>query len=326
MKLQILTPHWHEEPEEITPLLESIALQQSVDFSEVGMIIVYDGDEATPLPEAEWEEKYPFEIRFIHAPHGGVSAARNAALDAATADYVMFCDADDCFCHMCGIYIVFCEIAKGFDTLTSNFTEETRAPGTNAPVYIKHEKDIVFVHGKIHRREYLVENNIRFNPELTIHEDSYFNILAQNCTQNAKYLPTPFYLWRWRDDSICRRDPDYIPKTYPQLIDSSDALVDELMRRGLSDRAMTFVCGMVFETYYTLNTPKWREERCAKYRAPAEQRLSRYINKHRELWEAVPLEQQMLASNTIRTRLVGEGMFMEDIAFHDWLKRVEEMK
>jgi len=108
-----------------------------------------------------------------------VSAARNAALDAATGEYVMFCDADDMFYNACGLYIIFKEInGEGFDSLVSTFVEETRNPITKEIFYLNHDVDSTFVHGKVHRRKYLIDNNIRWNNNLTIHEDSFFNILC----------------------------------------------------------------------------------------------------------------------------------------------------
>ena len=50
MKLQILVPHYKEDPNEIIPLLDSLQIQQSVDFEDFGVIIAYDGKESTPLP------------------------------------------------------------------------------------------------------------------------------------------------------------------------------------------------------------------------------------------------------------------------------------
>ena len=94
-KLQILIPHYKETVDEIKPLLDSIAIQQNVDFGEIGVVICHDGGTAINLP------KYPFQISQITQDHKGVSAARNACLDAATADYVMFCDADDMFYNAC---------------------------------------------------------------------------------------------------------------------------------------------------------------------------------------------------------------------------------
>ena len=45
MKLQILIPHYRESAETIRPLLDSIAIQQNVDFSEIGVIICHDGED-----------------------------------------------------------------------------------------------------------------------------------------------------------------------------------------------------------------------------------------------------------------------------------------
>lgn len=42
----------------------------------------------------EWAEK-DSRIRVIHKENGGVSSARNAALDIATGDYIGFVDSDD---------------------------------------------------------------------------------------------------------------------------------------------------------------------------------------------------------------------------------------
>lgn len=326
MKLQILVPHYHEESDVIEPLLDSIAIQQQVDFDEVGVIIAYDGEDAYGLPERDWKIKYPFEIKHIHAEKGGVSATRNAALDAATADYVMFCDADDMFYSVCGLYILFNEMAIGFDTITSLFIEETRNPETKQPIYINHELDSTFVHGKVHRRQYLIDNDIRFNPDLTIHEDSYFNILAKELSPDgAKYCPTPFYLWKWRDESVCRHDPDYILKTYNNMLDSNDALVDQFRSRGIDDKAKFYVGFMIFDAYYTLNKKEWIDKTHKDYRDAVEHRFSTYFKKHKYEWEAITEQEKMMLSNGVRSRSVGEGMPMESITLDAWLSYIEDL-
>ena len=328
MKLQILVPHFAEEAHEMEPLLDSLAIQQSVDFGEFGVVIAYDGPDALPLPEAEWAERYPFAIEHVRADKGGVSATRNAALDSATADYVMFCDADDMFCHVCGLHIVFNEIDNGgFDTLVSTFVEETRHPETKKPLYINHDMDSTFVHGKVHRRGYLVDEGIRFNDALTVHEDSYFNILAQNCAdpQRAKYCPTPFYLWKWRDASVCRHDPDYILKTYNNMLDSNDALVGEFERRGMHDKARMYCCFMIMDAYYTMNKREWLDKTHKDYRDAVEHRFARYYADHADMWAEVPDAEKMGISNGVRSRSVMEGMPMESITIDAWLEHVGEI-
>lgn len=308
------------------PLLSSLALQQTVDFNEFGMIVVFDGDEAAPLPEEEWQAKYPFQIQFLHVKHGGVSAARNAGLDAATADYIMFCDADDMFSHMCGIYLIFREIDKGeFDTMASLFSEETRHPETGEPVFVMHPKDSTFVHGKVHRRKYLIDNDIRFNPKLTIHEDSYFNTLAQNLSHDpakVMYCPTEFYLWRWRDNSVCRKDPKYLLKTYPMLIDSNDAMVDEFERRGKPDKARFYFGCMMYDIYYTMQKREWIDPANLEYREATNRRAKKYYLKHKAKWDAMTYKDHMQTSNGVRTRCVNEGMPMESITIVQWLQYI----
>lgn len=325
MKIQILIPHYHETAEIIEPLLDSIAIQQQVDFSEVGAVIAYDGADAYTLPVKEWRKKYPFEIKHIHAKKGGVSATRNAALDASTADYVMFCDADDMFAHVCGLYIIMQEIKTGFDTLTSCFIEQTKTPD-GLFTFINHDMDSTFVHGKVHRREYLIEKNIRFNPALTIHEDSYFNILAQNLTENAKYCPTPFYLWRWRDDSVCRHDKDYILKTYNNMLDSNDALVEQFIERGHEDKACFYIGFMIMDAYYTMNKKEWTDKTNKGYRDAVEKRFSRYYAKYKARFNSLSDQERMIISNGVRSRSVGEGMTMEILTIGEWLEHISKLE
>lgn len=349
MKLQILIPHYHETAEVIKPLLDSIAIQQSVPMDEIGVIICHDGNDIVDyiFPNTQDEcalsefPVYPFEIQQIHIPHSGVSAARNACLDAATADYVMFCDVDDMFYNACGLWILFREMNNGgFDSLVSMFIEESRMPkfdpanGLMAPVhpkgddeivYINHEMDSTFVHGKVHKRQHLIDNKIRWNEKLTIHEDSFFNILCQNLSTNVKYCQTPFYLWRWRDDSVCRHDPKYILRTYRNMIDSNDALIDEFIKRGVQDKAMFYTAFMIFDAYYTMNKPEWIDQENKEYRDETEKHFATYYKKHKALWNSIPLNDKMQISNGVRTRSVGEGMMMEAVTIDQWLRKIEKM-
>ena len=315
-KLEILVPHYKETLDEIKPLLDSIAIQQNINFNEIGVIICHDGTDILEIPE------YPFSIEQIRQEHKGVSAARNKCLDAASAEYVMFADCDDMFLNACGLWILFREMEMGFDSLVSCFTEETRVNGQ--VIYINRDMDSTFVHGKVHRRQYLIENKIRWNESLTIHEDSYFNILCQNLSQNVKYCPSPFYLWRWRDASVCRHDPKYILKTYRNMIDSNDALVDEFIRRCMQDKAAFFTAFMVFDAYYAMNKPEWVNQENKEYRDETEHRFARYFKKRKALWDSVPAPEKMQISNGVRSRTVGEGMLMEALTIDQWLKSVEE--
>lgn len=322
MKLQILIPQYKETDDIVKPLLDSIALQQCVDFSEIGVIICNDGSDV--FLSEELIRSYPFVIEYYKEPHRGVSGTRNACLDHAIAEYVMFCDADDMFFNMCGLWILFKEMAIGFDSLVSVFVEETRLPETEEPIYVNHEMDSTFVHGKVHRRQYLLDKHIRFNDKLTIHEDSYFNIQCQSLSQNVKYCTTAFYLWRWRAESVCRHDPKYILKTYNNMIDSNDALIAALRRRGAHDKALFYIAFMLFDAYYTMNKPEWINQENKEYRDATEKRFAKYYRKHKKSWDKISIQDKMQISQGVRGRSVNEGMLMETMTIDEWLKHIEK--
>lgn len=323
MKLQFLVPQYKETNEVIKPLLDSIAIQQNVPFNEISVIICNDGSDV--FLSDDLLNSYPYKIEYHKEPHRGVSATRNACLDYSTAEYVMFCDADDMLYNACGLWIIFREMESGFDSLVSIFTEETRNPETKEVMYTNHEMDSTFVHGKIHRRQYLIDKNIRWNDKLTIHEDSYFNILCQNLSQNVKYCQTPFYLWKWRDDSVCRHDPKYILKTYKNMLDSNDALIDEFLSRGMQEKVMFFTAFMIFDAYYTMNKPEWIDQENQEYRNSTEKHFSKWYEKHEDIWNSIPVNDKMMISNQVRSRSVMEGMRMEAITIDGWLKHIKEI-
>ena len=325
MKLQILVPQYKEDFSVIKNLLNSIEIQQSVDIAkDVGVIIVNDGSDV--LLNEELFKRYSFDIKYIHGEHRGVSATRNVALDAATADYVMFCDADDMFFNACGLYIIFREITNGgFDTLASTFVEENRDPKTGETVYLNRELDSTFVHGKVHRRKYLLEKHIRWNDSLTIHEDSYFNCLCQSLTKEVKYSASPFYLWKWRDESVCRHDDKYILKTYNNMLDSNTALIKEFLKRSMKDKAQFYATSMIMDAYYTMNKDEWLNQDNKDYRFATEKRFREYYLEFKDLYDGIDemLKNQIIVG--IRNRMFQEGMMMESITFKDWIKHIMEL-
>lgn len=323
MKLQILVPQYKETDDVIKPLLDSIEIQQNVDLkNEVGVIIVNDGTDIH-LSE-ELLSRYTFPIEYYINEHKGVSATRNACLDHATAEYVMFCDADDMFYNACGLYIIFREFAMGeFDSLVSAFIEETRDPATKEPVYINHDMDSTFVHGKIHRRQFLIDNNIRWNPALTIHEDSYFNCMCQRLAKELKYSQTPFYLWRWRDASVCRHDPKYILKTYNNMLNSNDALVQQFLDRGRKEDAQFYATNMIYDAYFTMNKDEWLNQENKDFRNATERRFKEYWLKYKPLHDAILPEMKAQIIMGIKNRMYGEGMLLETLTFAEWIKQVE---
>lgn len=321
MKLQILVPQLNEGDSTIKILLDSISLQKCIDFNTIGVVICNGGSDVRL--SRDFLDSYPFRIDYHLASDAeGVSATRNMCLDHAKADYVMFSNIDDMFYDVQGLRIIFDRINEGnFDMLVSTFKEEKKTK-RNSSILVERDADPTFIYGKVYRRQYLVDNNIRFDERLKFYDDTYFNILAQGCTDNIKYCKEPFYLWCWRDGAVYRHDMDFALESYDYIIDSYDYLISEFERRGMMDKVNYYVCYMTFHGYYSMNRPEWIDAKNKKFREDVERTFAERFRKYREIWEKTDNVSKVLISDLVRRKIIGKGMLMESITISDWLKRM----
>ena len=93
MMLSVVIPAYNGE-KHIGTALESLINQTCLDFE---VIIVDDGsdDETSVVAETILGKSRIENYKILRQVNGGVSSARNAGLKAASADYVLFLDADD---------------------------------------------------------------------------------------------------------------------------------------------------------------------------------------------------------------------------------------
>ena len=302
-----------------------LAMQEMVNFDDVGVILVNDGEE-NELPK-EYFDGLPFSVCQISIPHGGVSKARNAGLDASNADWVMFCDFDDCFQSVFGLHMIFCAMAEDkYDTLWSCFTEETRTQKGEL-VLVPHGRDYVFVHGKAHRRQFLVDNNLRFHDKLTIHEDAYFNTMVQAIAKEDRIasINTPIYLWRWNSDSVVRRDDtdDYVLDTYDHLIRQKIAITEDLIKRGMAKEVLTIVAKTVIDVYYDCQQSTWRIQQNRKKVQKAENWFAAYLKRYAEFYMKVDIKTVAGLAKACRDHQVAKGaFFMEAETLKEFLERI----
>lgn len=336
--LSILVPHYNEPVEVAKPLLDSIAIQQNIDMNEIEVIICDDGPDAVLLPD-DFLKSYPYEIKYYREPKGGVSQMRNKAFDYSSGEYVMFCDIDDMFYHCLAFWFIKRETTtpmqvpingvpttvNGFDALYSTFLEEGRNPQTGETYFIDRKDGFQFVHSKVIKKDFMLKNNIRFGDDLVIHEDNVLNGKIQACTQNIKWCPSPFYLWKWRDNSVCRRDPLYIKKTYPDLIKSSNHMLEWYVGKSKFDNARQAVASIVLDSYYTFCHPSWKTIETQEYRDKAEKCFADYFKKWEYLWNECPDQVKMQISSGIRQREVIQGMEMETETLEQYLTRMREL-
>ena len=326
MTLDIVVPHYHEPWKLCQPLFDSIALQCGINWDDISVIVVHDGDEC--VFEDYMFGGYPFRVDNIVKEHSGLSATRNCGLDNSDADYVMFCDSDDQFLNSLALKMIWMEMEKGKNIINPVFLEEAWDADKGEMVYITHKSDATFMHGKCYKRSLLVEYNIRFPDGLNLHEDGYFNSLAICCGQDAIVeINTPLYLWKWNKDSTVRRESYFTVRTYDKLCEVWRRGVKWLKDHGYEKEYRHVICKAVICSYYNFQSYPFMIPQNKKLREDAERAFAKLYREFKVDFSWC--DQKMISQFTEVLRdeaIKGKGFYYELITLSDWLKHIEKVK
>ena len=322
MRLDIIVPHYHEPWSVCQYLFDSINLQRMVDFDNIRVIMVNDGEDVILDPELF--RHYPFKVEYIVRPHGGVSATRNFGLEYSDADYVMFCDADDGFLTNFALYMIKLEAERGYDIINPVFIEECMNFKTNKKFLETHEHDATFLHGKAYKRKFLIDHNIRFPEGLNLHEDGYFNALAVCSGQdNIVEVNAPIYLWRWNDNSVVRKENDFTLRTYDKLCECWRQTLAWLKENGYEVEYKHVVAKTVISTFYNFQTPPYLSPRNAKYQREAERAFKKlYLEIQKDFLKSDDILLGKMAE-IIREDARKAGFDYERTDLKSWLRHIE---
>lgn len=325
MTLDLIVPHYKEPWETCHYLFDSIALQRGISFNNIKVIVVNDGD---CLLDESLFANYPYRIEYLVKEHGGVSAARNYGLRHSEADYVMFCDIDDGFLSNYGLHLAFSAMQEGYDYIVSNFVEETYS-AENTMTIARHDRDFTFMHGKLYRRQFLLDYDLFFDPSMTIHEDGYFNMLVYSVVKEEgkeKFIDSPFYLWRWNDNSTVRKDrEDFVLKTYDEVIKTRIGLCRQLKQRGYEDAYRISVGMTVLNSYYDFQKTRYYLAKNEKYLRKAEKAFKAFWTEFKEVF--CDLENAKIAEMAVaaRANAYKNGMLFEQQDIRSFLRHIESV-
>ena len=315
-KLQILIPQYNETPEIIKPLLDSIAIQQNLDFNDIEVFIGNDGSD-TKLP-IDFLKQYSYRIQYHYFEHGGLAATRQKLQHLATADFIMFCDADDCFISTIGLSVIIKALKPDTDAIICDFMEE----GPNA-IYIPHHDDSVFVHGKIYRRQFLLDNKIEWNPTLREHQDSAFNVLARTLAKRTQLCTIPLYMWHYNPNSVCRHDGIYhSPNTWCAMIDSYRSIVSDFSKRGMGSHAMYYAVWCLYATYYEMAHEVWKGDKVDEQKIKTYKKITEFFFENELLIRNLPDEKAEEISKRTKALAEKKGKLTDMPPFEEWLQSI----
>lgn len=149
----------------------------------------------------------PFmKIREIKLPeNGGPAVARQYGIDNTNNQYITFIDADDTFAGALALETLRAgiQLSPTIQCCVGTFVQL----GENLQL-IPHQQDMVWMFGKIYKRDFINKYKIRFN-DTRANEDTGFNTMVRIlCSNNPNeivhWINEVVYYWHEKKDSITR--------------------------------------------------------------------------------------------------------------------------
>lgn len=211
-KISVIIPVYKVEPY-VRKCIESVAGQT---YDRLEIILIDDGSPDRCGEICDECAQNDSRIKVIHRQNGGLSAARNSGLEAATGDYVLFVDSDDYIhknmverMHNIAIEkqadVVVCDYLKVNEGEEKEQLQESGEvidiTDDNRLDYMLGDTKIVFtvVWNKLYKRDLF--QNICF-PEGKVHEDEFVTYKILHQAEKVCYLRDELYYYVQRKSSI----------------------------------------------------------------------------------------------------------------------------
>lgn len=208
MKLSIIVPMYNVE-NYIQQCLDSLVMQTLQDFE---IIVVNDGStDQGPQIVDHMVDQYPHLIQQLHKPNGGLSDARNFAIDYAKGDYIAFLDSDDYVDST--LYEKMVNLMdEGYDVVVTNieYFYENGNPSWTMKGLTTWSCDTrskqallspMFAWNKIYKAKFFKEDGYRY-PLNTWYEDIPVTTPIFASTQRIGFLDETLIHYRQREGSI----------------------------------------------------------------------------------------------------------------------------
>ena len=174
-------------------------------YENLEIILVDDGSPDNCPAMCDEYAKVDSRVKVVHKPNGGLPDARNAGMDVATGEYLLFVDSDDWIEPQTAAELVqiieennvdfvnfraVWDGRKGIPDGTPCIYEKSREIGTGYYGKVRIEKEIyprvlvtpdlyygpiLSAWSSLYRKSFLDKNNIRFDPEVKYSEDHLFS-------------------------------------------------------------------------------------------------------------------------------------------------------
>ena len=162
---------------------------------------------------------------------------------------------------------------------------------------------------------------------MTIHEDGYFNTVALvEAKHNGKMkcIETPFYLWRWNDNSTVRSNrEDFVLRTYDKLMQTRIGACRQIKDRGFEEEYRVSVCMTVLNSYYDFQKPSYHVAKNEKNLRHAEKAFKGFWDRFGKTFKDCTNLEIAEIAQTARENACKNGMLMEREDLKAFLRRFD---
>lgn len=312
-KLQIIIPHFKESWEFLSNLLDSLKMQQQINFNDFGVILVNDGNEVI-FDDIFYS--YPFTVDYYIKEWSGIGATRQYGLNKVSAEYVMFCDCDDLFIRLTALNEIFQLISEySPDVITSQLVTNS-IPNTFTCLNM----DDFLIHGKIWKVSYLHQYSIKWDPTLKLAEDTVFVKQGLYLTENKKNILEPFYYWyRHKGSYTTVINPDS-QSNYHHRLKGTRALVNKFLSLGRTELAAKYTYYQLYESYLELQKLEWSSIYTINLKRELETELALFIKDYGELIWTLEVDTQYTVVTSLNYQYAQKKKTASliNISFEDW--------
>lgn len=252
--IDLIITQYSETEDIIKQLLNSINNQKNIDFNDINITIVNDCSDVI-LRDDFLNSFTNLKIKYIrNDKNTGVGLARQKGVDSTNDLFLMFLDSDD---SLYDDYV----LSKLLDYLKTNDCDvliTNIAVEINNKIEIRKNQNVFpWMHGKIYKREFLVENELRFSDKVIHLDDSYFNNCMLGIIKNdrIKFLDVTTYLWKNNINSITRKNKEhsYALMIFDEIYNTSNYIYEYLCNHK-SNKRFSFYISSAINKYILLNS------------------------------------------------------------------------
>ena len=209
--IDVIIPAYNVPDNILFRCLASIACQDIV--SDLEVTIVDDASTEQNYVEVAKHFEDILKINILRYDiNGGPGVARQYGIDHTSNGYMTFIDADDTFNGAFALKALrnSIEMNNGMYIMSVGVFDEIHEanlqPG-DGPILMPHERDLVWMFGKMYKRSFIDRYNIRFHESSRANEDNGFNTLIRLCCSDQEqinFIPAHVYYWHENPNSITR--------------------------------------------------------------------------------------------------------------------------